>query len=200
MPVATGFFDDDEQPLWERLGYASEADYLNAQANWAKDAKEQRAREASQQHAAAGRDYGIIKRINKRIKARERSHKRYWADPEKWRAYYRVHHRMYYAKYANRLRTKSREYYHENREWVKARMRHHYHDYYLANRESVLVRDRAWYQANREVKHAYYEKNREAILAKHRDRYARNKAKILARQAAYRARKRAEQQRQDGAA
>ena len=70
-------FLDDDTPLWERLGYASEADYHEAQARRAREAKEQQGREAAQRHAAAGRDYGIMKRVNRRLKDRKRSHTRW---------------------------------------------------------------------------------------------------------------------------
>ena len=210
-----GFLSDDA-PLWVRRGYASEADYLNAQANRARDAKEQQAREANQRHAAAGRDYSIIKRINKRIRQREANRRQYWKNPEQWRAYFRVHSKIWRAKNRAHCRSYNKRWYQQNKEWAlrsRAIWQSEHRVQVTAWRREWRANKRAtdpkWHEQEK-VKAREYRKRIAQDVTLHEQRLHRERAYYVAHrkeintyQRDRRARKRAEklaQQQQDGAA
>lgn len=178
-----------DQPLWARLGYASEADYLEAQKRREKSAKESLGAEATRKYAAAGRDYDIIKRINKRIKKREGCRRYYWKDHartlERNRARWR---RNYYAN-PELYRAHSKRWRQQNREWCR--------QYGKWWRSSHLDDLRAYTRSYREQHHeeikakdqAYYEQHHEEIKRKVRVWYKQNQDRVRERERARRAEK-----------
>lgn len=174
-------FLDDNAPLWERLGYASEADYHEAQARRAREAKEQRAREAAQRHAAAGRDYGVIKRINKRAKAREKNRRWYANNLDRARELGRAKYqrRIEYERSRNRQRHKR---FTQNKQWWLNR---------LERMNFVRQMRKASDPSYRERLHLQSRERWQKQKTAHPDQLAQYHAKNLAAVRRYQAKKRA---------
>ncbi|HET8908814.1 MAG TPA: hypothetical protein VFN11_17800 [Ktedonobacterales bacterium] len=179
-----------------RESFADEASWLEYQHNNAEMARHERARKATQQYAAQGRDYDIIKRINKRIKWRKQKQREYLRNPEQVRQRHRPYGRRYYERHADILNANARERRKENWEWVRYLEKRSY----LKHREERLAHQRAmytvhaadpeWYEDYLEYQREYMRKwraeHREEINASARERRARKKAEKLAAQQAQR--------------
>lgn len=195
-----------------RENFADEASWLEFQANQLELARHKRQRQATQQHAEAGRDYDIIKRINRKLKHREANRRRYWSNPDEYRARARASAKRYYIKHGERKRARWRAWFAKNREWCIQQWRWYHEDhreernayhraYFRQHREEAARQHAIWSACHRkelntylrewrhaspehvrEYNRAYLAANRDKINAQRRERAARKKAEKLARQ------------------